>query len=434
MTQARSLQGQLIKSSMLSSMLAGMLALLIFVGLSLYHTMHIYDEIMDEVADMLLITDISSQMGNQVDELSQEFLIQYSLNNADFNLFTSDQFDFADVIPVNDYAVLWHQGQLWRSYVLEENNMQAHIYQPISVRLQDLGSSLTGFLAVLLLLWLLQWGLVRFAIQRQFKSLTLLSQNIQQKNAQDLTPIVSLQPEFLELQPIVKQLNQLLARLDQSLHAEQRFTADASHELRSPLSAIQMRLQVLKRKYQDQVQWVQDLQPIQNDVARSTQILENLLLLARLDPSQADALAKTECDLHAITLEVLDALFPFIEDKKIVLDVALEEYTVQGNRELLFTCIRNLIDNAVRYSPHASTLSINIKASTNSLCISNQGEPISDEVLARLGERFYRALGTKSSGSGLGISICQKIIALHHAQLNFSANPSGGLTAQIQFK
>ncbi|WP_298145870.1 ATP-binding protein [uncultured Acinetobacter sp.] len=434
MTQARSLQRQLIKSSMLSSMLAGVLALLIFLGLSLYHTMHIHDEIMDEVADMLLISDITMQSGNQIDELSEEFLIEYSLNNADFNLLTSDQFEFADVVPVNDYAVFWHQGQLWRSYVLEENNMQAQIYQPMSLRLQDLGSSAAVFVAILGLLWLLQWGLVRFAIQRQFKSLSLLSQNIQQKSAQDLTPIVSLQPEFLELQPITKQLNQLLARLDQSLHAEQRFTADASHELRSPLSAIQMRLQVLKRKYQDQVQWVQDLQPIQNDVARSTQILENLLLLARLDPSQADALAKTECDLHVITLEVLQALFPFIEDKKIVLDVALDAYIVQGNRELLFTCIRNLVDNAVRYSPHASTLNININASTNRLCISNQGEPITDEVLARLGERFYRALGTKSSGSGLGISICQKIIALHHAQLNFSANPRGGLTAQIQFK
>ncbi len=77
----------------------------------------------------------------------------------------------------------------------------------------------------------------------------------------------------------------LLGRVEQSLIAEQRFTADASHELRSPLSAIQLRLQVLKRKYQQQPELAQDLEQIQRDVSRGTQVLENLLLLARLDPT-----------------------------------------------------------------------------------------------------------------------------------------------------
>ncbi len=433
MKKVPSLQGQLIKSSMASSMLAGMVALLILCALSLYHTMHIHDEIMDEVADMLVMSDISQQHGNQIDELSEEFAIEYALANSELSLVTSAHFAFDDRLPETDYAIFWHQGQLWRSYVLEENGMQAQIYQPMSVRFVDLASSVAAFSGILILLWLLQWGLVRLAIQRQFKSLIALSQHIEQKSAQDLTPIAPLGTEFLELQPIVNQLNQLLARLDQSLHAEQRFTADASHELRSPLSAIQMRLQVLKRKYQDQSAWVQDLQPIQNDVARSTQILENLLLLARLDPSQSDALVKSACDVQTITIEVLDALFPFIEEKQIILDLALEEMGVEGNRELLFTCIRNLIDNAVRYSPYAANLKIAINPSAKTLSIINTGEYVEGEVLARLGERFYRALGTKSTGSGLGISICQKIIALHQANLTLHANPTGGLTASIQF-
>ena len=106
---------------------------------------------------------------------------------------------------------------------------------------------------------------------------------------------------------------------------------------------------------------------------------------------------------------------------------------VEGNRELLFTCIRNLIDNAVRYSPDAASLKIAINPSAKTLSIINTGEYVEGEVLARLGERFYRALGTKSTGSGLGISICQKIIALHQANLTFQANPTGGLTASIQF-
>jgi two-component system, OmpR family, sensor histidine kinase QseC len=432
MKPAISLQSQLIKSSILSSVLAGMLALLVFLGLSVYHTMQIHDEIMDEVADMLVISDITSQAGSQIDEISEEFAIQYRLQSQDFSLVTSPDFHFQDLQPEPDYGVIWAEGQFWRSYVLDENDMQAQVYQPLSLRIQDLAEPVLWFAAILLLLWLLQWGLVHFSIQRQFKSLVLLSKDIGQKNAQDLSPIDTPEPEFRELQPILKQLNQLLARLDQSLHAEQRFTADASHELRSPLSAIQMRLQVLKRKYQDQSQLAQDLQPIQNDVTRSTQVLENLLLLARLDPSQAQNLPKSRCDLQQITLEVLEALLPFIEEKHIVLDLRLDECWVEGNRELLFTCIRNLVDNAVRYSPNAAVVNIHIAPLQKTVWISNQGEQLEPEVLARLGERFYRALGTKNSGSGLGISICQKIMDLHNGHLSFAAADTGGLIVQMK--
>ena len=431
MKKAISLQSQLIKSSIISAVVAGVLAVLVFLGLSIYHTMQIHDEIMDEVADMLVISDISSQAGSQIDEISEEFLIQYVLTTGNFTLVTSPEFEFSDTHPESDYGVLWQNGQLWRSYVLDENGMQAQIYQPMSLRMQALIEPFLWFGAILILLWLLQWALVRIAIQRQFKSLILLSKRIGQKNAQDLSPIQTPEPEFRELQPILKQLNQLLGRLDQSLHAEQRFTADASHELRSPLSAIQMRLQVLKRKYQDQA-LAQDLQPIQNDVARSTQILENLLLLARLDPDQAQSLPKSRCNLHDIALEVLEALLPFIEEKNIVLDLKLQELWVEGNQELLFTCIRNLVDNAVRYSPVGAVVRLEIDNVHKSIQMTNQGAVLEPEVLARLGERFYRALGSKSTGSGLGISICKKIIALHEADLRFTAHPQGGLTANIQ--
>lgn len=434
MKNAISLQSQLIKTSILSSIVAGLLALLVFLGLSIYHTMHIHDEIMDEVADMLVMRDISSQAGSQVDELSEEFAIQYSLKTQDFTLVTSADFVFEQQHIAPDYGVFWSTGKFWRSYLLEENGMQAYVYQPMSIRLKDLAEPFVWFLGILSLLWLLQWLLVRFAIQRQFKSLVLLSKSIGQKHAQDLSPIQTPQPEFRELQPILKQLNQLLGRLDQSLHAEQRFTADASHELRSPLSAIHMRLQVLKRKYQDHAHLAQDLQPIQNDVARSTQILENLLLLARLDPSQAQSLPKQPCDLRDISLEVLDALLPFIQDKQIGLDLQLHELWIEGNRELLFTCIRNLLDNAIRYSPPAAQVQLVIDPQQRCIRIINQGEPIAAEALARLGERFYRALGSKSHGSGLGISICQKIVSLHGGQLSFLPVQTGGLVASIEFK
>ena len=147
---------------------------------------------------------------------------------------------------------------------------------------------------------------------------------------------------------MVWQLNQLLERLKQSLVAEQRFTADASHELRSPLSAIQMRLQVLKRKYPD---LAQDLVSIQNDVSRGTQVLENLLLLARLDPTNTSQLPKTEIDVQLVVKEVIQALQPFALEKNIQIQTELSpDLYIMANEKLIFSCLRNLVDNAIRYA------------------------------------------------------------------------------------
>lgn len=426
-----SLQRSLVKKSMLSSMVAGLIALLIFMSLSFYHSMQMHDELMDEVADMLLMSDVTQQQGAQLDELSEEFLIQYQLRTQQQILTYSPDFQLKDIQPQLDFAVVWAEGEMWRSYVVDENNLRAAIYQPLSIRLQDLLQSTLGFIAVLLLVWLLQWGLLSLAIQRQFKSLKRLTHEIAAKNAQNLQPIQQGEPVFQELQPIVNQLNSLLQHLEHSLTAEQRFTADASHELRSPLSAIQMRLQVLQRKYQQQPQLLQDLKPIQNDIARSTQVLENLLLLARLDPSQAHDLPKTEFELDTVLAEVLQTLQPFIQDKKIQLQCSNTQLHLYANRELIFSCLRNLVDNAIRYSPMAGVIVIQLQA--GKLCIENQGQLISAEVLQRLGERFYRVLGSNTQGSGLGLSICQKIMQLHAGTLEFQAGAEGGLQVYVQF-
>ncbi len=110
--------------------------------------------------------------------------------------------------------------------------------------------SVMGYAGILLIVWLIQWLLLHIYIKRQLKVLNIFSAKIAQKSADDLAPIELPHPILDELAPIQTQLNYLLQRLELSLQAEQRFTADASHELRSPLSAIQMRLQVLKEDIQ----------------------------------------------------------------------------------------------------------------------------------------------------------------------------------------
>ena len=440
MLKTVSLQTKLIKTSLFSSILTGLLALLLFVLISLYQTMQMQDQIMDEIADMLLIADITTHSGQQVDELSDEFDIQYQLKDQQHILTESKEFPLEQqnsklqTQASNGYRYIWQDQQLWRMYSAEdaELNMSVTMLQPVGERFKELAQNVMGYSLVLMLLWFMQWLILHFAVKRQFKVIQQLSKNIAEKNADDLAPIQQQEPELKELQPMVLQLNQLLQRLKQSLLAEQRFTADASHELRSPLSAIQMRLQVLKRKYPD---LNQDLASIQNDVSRGTQVLENLLLLARLDPTNTHQLPKIDVNLKAIVCDVIQALQPFALEKNIQITTHIaDDLSIFANEKLIFTCVRNLVDNAIRYAGQGGYVFIDVQQRQQNMImtIADDGQALTEEILQRLGERFYRALGTKTQGSGLGLSICQKIMQLHAGEIHFSKSGYGGLQVTLQ--
>ena len=429
-----SLQSQLIKTSLLSAVWAGVISLFLMLGFSLYYMMDVHDELMDQVADMLLSTDLTQKTAEQVDELSDEFEIHYQLTRGAQVLTESENQHqhFPQMTFEHGHHFIWDDGQLWRSYQQQDDQLSVQILQPIKVRFKESLQSVVGYSAILLVVWLIQWLLLHILIKRRLQSLQLFSSQIAQKSVDDLAPIALASPALKELEPIQTQFNHLLQRLDAALQAEQRFTSDASHELRSPLSAIQMRLQVLQRKYPE----IQpDLNAIQQDVSRGTRVLENLLMLARLDPTQTDQLQKKQADLEQITLQALEALAPFSEQKQIEFSIQTQSITMSMNTELMFSALRNLIDNAIRYSPEQGAVKIQMHTLAHQIVwmIENSGGGISQEQLNRIGERFYRVLGTKTSGSGLGISIAQKIIQLHHGDLDIQASALGGLKLNLTF-
>ncbi|ENX05945.1 MULTISPECIES: sensor histidine kinase [Acinetobacter] len=436
-----SLQTRLVKTSLISSIIAGCVALLLFAVISVYQTMQMQDEIMDEISDMLQITDLTQSSGQQIDELSDEFDIQYQLRNSQQVLTQSTDFQLDPqhhsliTASQGNFGLIWQKGQLWRSYAGEDEHapMQVLLLQPLGERFKDLLNHFAGYSLILLLVWLMQWIMLHFLIKRQFKVMHQLSSEISAKNADDLSPISTGEVELKELQPMLGQLNRLLQRLEQSLQAEQRFTADASHELRSPLSAIQLRLQLLQRKYPERAG---DFVQMQQDVNRGIQTLENLLLLARLDPEHANNLPKTQFDLNRVIQEVMQALALFVQEKQIQiqLDVSTQPKMLHANQQLIFTCIRNIIDNAIRYSLEHGQIYISLKQQRDAieLVIENEGQGVDVEILERLGERFYRALGTKTQGSGLGLSICKKIVELHQGKIKFSQSCYGGLKVSLQ--
>lgn len=432
-----SLQSRLIRNAMFSSMLAGLLAWLLLLGISIYQAIQLHDDLMQQISELLL-GDISQVQGNQVDEISEQFDIQYALLLDQQILTTSLEHELISSIDIagqQGWQFAYQNGHFIRILTAEEDGLQLKVVQPLAVRFDEQWPTVWGFAGILLILWSLQWLMLQLGVRRQLQPLNNISRAIGAKSADDLSPVHGPEPEIRELQPIVRQLNALLKRLEQSLAAEQRFTADASHELRSPLSAIQMRLQVLKRQYQQDAPLTQALQLIQNDVNRGTQVLENLLLLARLDPEGTDQLATQSVNLKDLVRDALQALEPFAQEKQIHFQLKFEDAMFPANAELIFSCLRNLIDNAIRYAPVQGQVQISsfIQAQQLQLLIENSGEGMEAEVLQRLGERFYRALGTRTQGSGLGLSICQKIMQLHAASIDYAASDLGGLKVSLSF-
>ncbi|WP_436915295.1 sensor histidine kinase [Acinetobacter gandensis] len=432
--QSVSLQKQLIKTSLLSAIWAGLISLFLMVGFGLYHVMSVHDELMDEVADMLIATDLTRVNGKQIDELSEEFDMHYQLFRGSDLLTQSEKKEEVNTTAMaieNGHHFVWSDGQLWRSYQQQDDGLTVQIIQPIEKRVLETLQSVMGYTGILLIVWLIQWLLLHIYIKRQLKVLNIFSAKIAQKSADDLAPIELPHPILDELAPIQTQLNYLLQRLELSLQAEQRFTADASHELRSPLSAIQMRLQVLKRRYPD-IQ--QDLEVIQKDVTRGTRVLENLLILARLDPTDTAQVEKQKADLQQVTLQAFEALQPFADEKGTHWKMNIFPLHINMNSELIYTCIRNLIDNAIRYTPEQGMVQIDFIDELKTVIwqIENTGLGLTEQEIQRIGERFYRILGNKTEGSGLGVSIAQKIIQLHQGTLEIAASQLGGLKIQIR--
>ena len=132
--------------------------------------------------------------------------------------------------------------------------------------------------------------------------------------------------------------------------------------------------------------------------------------------------------------DVIKALQPFADSKQIEVQMVLaKEVYVFANEQLLFSALRNVLDNAIRYSPEQAKVfvTLTIERQQLRLSIENSGHGVDSAVIQRLGERFYRALGTKTQGSGLGLSICQKIVDLHAGQLLFSPSDLGGLKVEL---
>ncbi|MDO9063581.1 MAG: ATP-binding protein [Sulfuricella sp.] len=273
------------------------------------------------------------------------------------------------------------------------------------------------------------------AISFGLRPLRKLAQELNLRSPERLDPI-HLDDTPKEIQPVLDALGQLLARVAATLENERRFTSDAAHELRTPLAALRAQVQAAMLA-DEPAERLESLHKALQGMDRMSHLVGQLLTLARLDELSASTHLEP-VDLAAVTRECCAELGPEALAKNIELELDGEDTApISGSPDLLRVLVRNLLDNAIRYTPVGGHITVAIRILKNSahqLEICDSGPGVPDEQLGQLGQRFSRFSPTLAEGVGLGLSIALRIAEIHRARIAFSrATTAGGLRVSAEF-
>ncbi|MDP2325255.1 MAG: ATP-binding protein [Gammaproteobacteria bacterium] len=314
-------------------------------------------------------------------------------------------------------------GRQWRVFTIwdREREYLIEVGEDHSIREAIAGrvalNALLPLVAGLPILGLLIW----WSIGRALRPLAHLGDQVAAREPLDLRPVDLIGPA--ETVPLVRRLNELFERIRRASELERRFTADASHELRQPVSAIRAQAEVA-RTTPNQVTRDTALNQVIRASDRMADLLDQLLTLARLEQSDAAA-SPGPVALDQVARATIADL---ASASKEAIDIELEAVTgvqVQGNATLLGILVRNLVANALRHGAPPVFVQVARQDGRVALRVRDAGPGVSPDELERLGERFFRGSAATGGGSGLGLSIVRRIAELHKATVTFAAGPDG---------
>lgn len=274
---------------------------------------------------------------------------------------------------------------------------------------------------------------IGWAVHRGVAPLKRLGHALALREPQALNP-VQVEAAPSEMTPLLDALNGLFARISDLMASERRFTADAAHELRTPIAAIRLQAQVAQGEANDVLRQ-RALNGTLEGCDRAARLVDQLLTLSRLEAG-AVTLGQP-VDLGMVVRSVVAELALQAIDKQQSIEVdAQASCLVQGDALLLAVLVRNLVDNAIRYSPMKGHIQIAVRRTPDHirLLVDDSGPGMSQADMQRVGERFFRVLGTGQTGSGLGWSIVRRIADVHRAHAVIGrANGLGGLSAMVDW-
>lgn len=325
-------------------------------------------------------------------------------------------------------------GKVWNTFTITN---EAHHTRIVIAMLDQLSDNLNFALffhdlTILLIVYILIAISILWTIQFSLQPLKDITNEIQQRDADSLHSI-SMRMVPLEIRPLIKALNRLFSRLNETLRREKAFTADAAHELRTPLAALKTQVEVAIREKDDE-QRAQILKNIITGGNRCAHVVDQLLTLSRLSPN-ATIDYQDPVNLNEVAEQLVAELAPLAIEKNIEIELHAPErpLTVTGNNISIGIMLRNLIANAIIYTPengHVDVILSDLKYHI-ALQVIDSGPGIPEHLRERIFHRFYRQLGNKTQGSGLGLSIVKQIVHLHGATIE-AREPKTGLGLEMR--
>lgn len=323
----------------------------------------------------------------------------------------------------------------WRVYAIQLNDQVVQVAQPTRVRKEAAATAalrtVIPFLALLPVLGALIWWTVGIGLAQ----LDRIAREVKSRSAAQLEPL-PLAGVPVEARPLIEALNDLLQRRSAALDAQRAFIADAAHEMRTPLTALQLQATLIERAASatDRIAAVADLK---RGLVRASHVVQQLLTLAREEPGGKAPQSIARVDL--VNLAGMAVADHMLLAESHGIDLGLEKSVASapanGDAEALRTLIANLVENAIRYTPGPGRVDIAIAVEDGQplLTVADSGPGIPAEERERVFDRFYRRSDAKESGSGLGLAIVRVIAERHGASVVLGDSPLGGLLVCVRF-
>ena len=325
------------------------------------------------------------------------------------------------------------QGQTWRAFSVATRERVIQVAQPLRIREQLAANAALRSVAPLLLLAPAMALAIWWIAALTLKPLQRVVAEVGRRDAASLQPVPSdgLPPE---VSPLVSALNALLLRLGQSLDAQRAFVADAAHELRSPLTALKLQLQLLRRA-PDEAARQAGIEALAAGTERAARLVEQLLTLARSEPG-APVVAMVPVQLGEVVRQAVADTVPLAQARGTAFELQADApVTVTGDATALAVLVRNLADNAVRYSPPGGRVLVRVfdAAGMPTVQVDDAGPGIPPEEREHVFDRFYRREVGDEAGTGLGLAIVRSVAARHGAEVSLGDSPGGGLRVVVRF-
>ncbi|MGA7595102.1 MAG: ATP-binding protein [Gallionella sp.] len=329
------------------------------------------------------------------------------------------------------YSDLDLHGEKWRAYTIIYPDRTVQISQSDQVR-RDIAtdSALRSLLPIAALLPL-TWVLVVIGVNRIMQPLAEVGEAATLRDAGSLAPLpIDHVPE--EVAPLINEINSLLARIGETLESQRHFMLDAAHELRTPLSALQLQIENLSQS-QSQEDMDERIAELISGISRASHLVGQLLKIARYESEKITV--REAVDLAELVKDCIAEFIPIAERRGIDLGMTqCETATVWANSDDLRILFHNLIDNAIRYSSGQGQIdvSVNVSGKMTLVRILDSGPGIAEELLPRVFDRFFRVAPHETEGSGVGLAIVKAIAGRESATVSLSnRHDSSGLNAEV---